>query len=126
MPDHDIEAQTLKALVHTGHDHVFIVDVDGQVLDVSPGSAAVYGMSREALCATTVYELEARGVLSPSVSLEVIRTGQPAQVMQRTGTGRQVIAEAYPVYSSGRLVRVISRSMDMTDLRLLQDEYVLL
>ncbi|MHA3025952.1 sigma-54 interaction domain-containing protein [Chromohalobacter israelensis] len=126
MPDHDIEAQTLKALVHTGHDHVFIVDAGGQVLDVSPGSAAVYGMSREALCETTVYELEARGVLSPSVSLEVIRTGQPAQVMQRTGTGRQVIAEAHPVYAGGRLVRVISRSMDMTDLRLLQDEYALL
>ncbi|OLO04816.1 histidine kinase [Salinicola socius] len=117
---------TLETLIQTAQDHVFIVDGDGRILDVSPGSAAVYGLRREALRATTVQALQASGVLSPSVSLEVIRTGQPAQIMQRTGTGRQVIAEAFPVYADGKLIRVISRSRDLTDLRLLQDEYALL
>lgn len=117
---------TLETLIQTAQDHLFIVDGDGRILDVSPGSAAVYGLRREALCATTVQALQAGGVLSPSVSLEVIRTGQPAQIMQRTGTGRQVIAEAFPVYADGKLIRVISRSRDLTDLRLLQDEYALL
>ncbi|MAM57598.1 MAG: histidine kinase [Salinicola sp.] len=117
---------TLEALIQTAQDHLFIVDAGGRILDVSPGSAAVYGLSRDALRATTVQALQASGVLSPSVSLEVIRTGQPAQIMQRTGTGRQVIAEAFPVYADGKLIRVISRSRDLTDLRLLQDEYALL
>ena len=126
ISDEAVARLTLETLIQTAQDHLFIVDGDGRILDVSPGSAAVYGLRREALCATTVQALQASGVLSPSVSLEVIRTGQPAQIMQRTGTGRQVIAEAFPVYADGKLIRVISRSRDLTDLRLLQDEYALL
>ncbi|OLO06814.1 histidine kinase [Salinicola sp. MH3R3-1] len=123
----DAAAQlTLETLVQTAQDHLFIVDSDGHILDVSPGSVAVYGLRRDELRATTVQALQASGVLSPSVSLEVIRSGQPAQIMQRTGTGRQVIAEAFPVYANGELIRVISRSRDLTDLQLLQDEYALL
>ncbi|BBI53580.1 hypothetical protein HORIV_60010 [Vreelandella olivaria] len=55
-----------------------------------------------------------------------MRTRRPAQLMQVTGTGRRVIAEAYPVFVDGKLERIISRSRDLTDLQLLQDEYALL
>ncbi|MDR5903203.1 sigma-54 interaction domain-containing protein [Halomonas icarae] len=124
MFEHD--ALILKTIIDTAHDHFFIVAPDGRIRDVSPGAAAVYGMSREALCATSVQRLEADGVLTPSVSLEVIRTGRPVQLEQRTGTGRRVIAQAHPVFEDERLVAVVSRSMDMTDLQLLQQEYALL
>ncbi|SHE40561.1 PAS domain S-box-containing protein/TyrR family helix-turn-helix domain-containing protein [Modicisalibacter ilicicola DSM 19980] len=122
----DIDTAVLKTIVDTAHDHFFIVEASGRILDVSPGSAAVYGLSSEELCATTVQDLVERGVLSPSVTMEVIRTGQAAQVMQHTGTGRRVIAEAHPVFVDGKLERIVSRSMDLTDLQLLQDEYTLL
>ncbi|KAA0013604.1 PAS domain S-box protein [Billgrantia pellis] len=122
----DIERKVLEVIVETANDHFFIVDGKGRVLDVSPGAAAVYGMSRERLTATTVQQLQADGVLKPSITLEVIRTGRPAQLMQITGTGRRVIAEAHPVYVGGRLERIVSRSRDLTDLQLLQDEYTLL
>lgn len=121
-----IEGLVLKTIIDTAHDHFFIVEADGRILEVSPGSAAVYGLSREELCQTTVQDLVERGVLSPSVTMEVIRTGQPAQVMQHTSTGRRVLAEAHPVFIDGKLVRIVSRSMDLTDLQLLQDEYALL
>ncbi len=121
-----IDSRVLDTIVLTASDHVFIVDGTGRVLDVSPGAAAVYGMSRESLMATTVQALEAQGVLKPSVSLEVLRTGQPAQLMQVTETGRRVIAEAHPVWVDGRIERIVSRSRDLTDLQLLQDEYALL
>ena len=55
------------------------VDAEGRVRNVSPGSAAVYGLGREELCASTVQQLVERGVLSPSVTQEVMRTRQPAQ-----------------------------------------------
>jgi PAS domain S-box-containing protein len=116
----------LETLLHTSQDHLFIVDDMGNILAVSPSSSAVYGMSQEALCGTSVQTLEAKGVLTPSVSMEVMRSGRSAQILQRTATGRQVIAEAHPIYWQGKLKRIISRSMDMTDLRLLQDEYALL
>jgi TyrR family helix-turn-helix protein/PAS domain S-box-containing protein len=122
----EIDARVVQTIVETANDHFFIVDGSGRVLDVSPGAAAVYGMSREALTSSTVQALEASGVLKPSISMEVMRTGKPAQLMQVTGTGRRVIAEAHPVFVDGRLERIVSRSRDLTDLQLLQDEYALL
>ncbi len=122
----EIDQEVVRTIVETANDHFFIVDGSGRVLDVSPGAAAVYGMARERLIGSTVQRLEAEGVLKPSISLEVIRSGKPAQLMQVTGTGRRVIAEAHPVYVDGRLERIVSRSRDLTDLQLLQDEYALL
>ncbi|WP_111411974.1 sigma-54 interaction domain-containing protein [Billgrantia lactosivorans] len=122
----EIDEAVVRTIVETANDHFFIVDGSGRVLDVSPGAAAVYGLARERLVGNTVQRLEAEGVLRPSISLEVIRTGKAAQLMQVTGTGRRVIAEAHPVYVAGRLERIVSRSRDLTDLQLLQDEYALL
>jgi PAS domain S-box-containing protein len=120
------DSRILETIIETAHDHFFIVAPDGRILQVSPGAAAVYGMSCAELCATTVQQLEADGILYPSVSLEVIRTGKPVQLAQSTSTGRSVIAQAHPVYDDGGLVAVVSRSMDLTDLQLLQQEYALL
>ncbi|WP_447555189.1 sigma-54 interaction domain-containing protein [Vreelandella sp. EE22] len=122
----DLDRSVLKTIVETANDHFFIVSGRGQVLDISPGVEAVYGMSRDELLGSNVKTLEQSGILKPSISLEVMRTQRPAQLMQTTGTGRRVIAEAHPVFVNGKLERIISRSRDLTDLQLLQDEYALL
>ena len=122
----EIDRRVLQTIVETANDHFFIVSGDGQILDISPGAEAVYGVSREELLSSSVQQLQAAGVLKPSITMEVMRTRQPAQLMQITGTGRRVIAEAYPVFVNGTLERIISRSRDLTDLQLLQDEYALL
>lgn len=122
----DIDRHVLQTIVETANDHFFIVSGDGRVLDISPGAEAVYGVSREELLSSSVQQLQTAGVLKPSISMEVMRTRRPAQLMQVTGTGRRVIAEAYPVFVNGKLERIISRSRDLTDLQLLQDEYALL
>ena len=122
----DIDRRVLQTIIETANDHIFIVSGDGQILDISPGAEAVYGVSREELLSSSVQQLQAAGVLKPSITMEVMRTRQPAQLMQITGTGRRVIAEAYPVFVNGTLERIISRSRDLTDLQLLQDEYALL
>lgn len=122
----EIDRRVLQTIVETANDHFFIVSGDGQIMDISPGAEAVYGVSREELLSSSVQQLQAAGVLKPSITMEVMRTRQPAQLMQITGTGRRVIAEAYPVFVNGTLERIISRSRDLTDLQLLQDEYALL
>tara|TARA_R110002012_G_scaffold56056_6_gene143351 strand:- start:5943 stop:7400 length:1458 start_codon:yes stop_codon:yes gene_type:complete len=122
----EIDKRVLQIIVETANDHFFIVGGDGKIIDVSPGAEAVYGVSREELLSSSVQQLQAAGVLKPSITMEVIRTHKPAQLMQVTGTGRRVIADAYPVFIDGKLERIISRSRDLTDLQLLQDEYALL
>lgn len=122
----EIDRCVLQTIVETANDHFFIVSGDGRILDISPGTEAVYGVSREELLSSSVQQLQATGVLKPSITMEVIRTRRPAQLMQVTGTGRRVIADAHPVFVNGKLERIISRSRDLTDLQLIQDEYTLL
>ncbi|MCL7930984.1 sigma-54 interaction domain-containing protein [Halomonas llamarensis] len=121
-----IDHLVLGTIIDTAHDHFFVVTADGTIDYVSPSAAAVYGISCEELRASNVQRLEVDGVLNPSISMEVMRTGQPAQLIQRTATGRRVIAQAHPVFENGKLVAVVSRSMDLTDLQLLQQEYAFL
>ncbi|SDN11639.1 sigma-54 interaction domain-containing protein [Vreelandella arcis] len=121
-----IDHLILGTIIDTAHDHFFVVAANGTIDYVSPSAAAVYGISCEELRSSNVQRLEAEGVLNPSISMEVMRTGQPAQLIQRTATGRRVIAQAHPVFEDGKLVAVVSRSMDLTDLQLLQQEYAFL
>lgn len=115
--------RVLATLVETTHEHLLIADGQGRVLAASPSLAAVYGVTPAELADTDVYALEAAGVLRPSITRRVIETGRETRLRQTTGTGREVLAEAYPVFDNGVLVRVLSRSRDATDLRHLQDEY---
>ncbi|WP_457809344.1 sigma-54 interaction domain-containing protein [Kushneria sp. EE4] len=121
--DAAIDHAVLAVLLESSHDHLIIADSQGTILQASPGACAVYGLSMSALCSTSVHVLEDQGVFSPSVTARVLASGEPAQVMQSTPTGRRVLAEAQPVHVDGRLVRVVSRSRDLTDLKTLQEEY---
>ncbi|WP_311946952.1 sigma-54 interaction domain-containing protein [Halomonas piscis] len=122
----NLESSILSTIIDTANDHLFIVKADGRIHDVSPGAAAVYGVPREELRHSSIQELEKQGILNPPVSLRVLKTGKSEQLVQQTKTKRSVIAQAHPVYIKGELVCVVSRSMDLTDLQLLQQEYALL
>lgn len=119
-------ALELSAILAHSRDHVVIADGEGRVLKASASCASVYGITLQALVGASVFDLERDGVLSPSITVRVLRTGSECQLMQQTRTGRSVMAEAYPVHENGRIVRVVSFSKDMTDIRMRQLEYELL
>jgi len=120
VPARTIDSVTLEILVEASQDHLMITDVDGELLTASPSMHSVYGLSMEELRGTSLEVLEAQGIFTPSVTLKVLASHRPEQVLQTTATGRSVIAEGYPVFHDGRLVRVISRSRDINDL---EEEY---
>ncbi|WP_027350902.1 sigma-54 interaction domain-containing protein [Halotalea alkalilenta] len=111
-----IDSATLEVLFEASHDHLVLTDASGRILRASPSACAVYGLSMQALSESNVHTLEAQGVFAPSVTRKVLASQRAEQVLQTTPTGRRVLAEAYPVRVDGRLVRVISRSRDLTDL----------
>lgn len=116
----------LDMLLEHSRDHVVIADGTGRVLRVSASCASVYGVAMSDLVGASVFDLEDEHVFSPSITVQVLRTRRECQLMQRTLTGRTVMAEAYPVWEGEQIVRVISLSKDMTDIRMLQQEYELL
>lgn len=114
----------LEAALAWSHGNIVISDANGMILKASNNNVAIYGVPLEEFVGVSLSELEAKGILNPSVSLEVLRTGKEAQVMQMTRHGRVMMTEGFPVFDdNNQLYRVISFATDLTEIQLLQQEY---
>ncbi|HET7313804.1 sigma-54 interaction domain-containing protein [Salinisphaera sp.] len=122
----NLQALELDAVLAHSHDHVVIADEHGRIVKASESCAGVYGLPLHEFVNASTYDLERDGVLSPSITVRVLEQRRACHLMQATRTGRAVMASAYPVWDRNRLVRVVSLSKDMTDIRTLQREYELL
>ncbi len=126
MPDTppSVLERELDVILQTSVDNFLVADGAGTVLRANANCYAIYGTEPGALLGRSVFDLEREGVFSPSVTAMVLKTGNKAQVMQTTRTGRLVLATGIPVLDDGgRLVRVISSSYDLTEIELLRAEY---
>lgn len=124
MNEEDILEMELKAILDASYDNIVITDGQGKVLRASPNCLSIYGKEAEELIGQTVDELERKGIFSPSVTIKVLAEKKEVQVMQHTLTGRSVMATALPVFDhEGKMIRVISFSHDLTELRQLRDDY---
>ena len=114
----------LNAIIDTSTDNIVVADCAGVVLRVSRNCEAVYGEKSSYLLGKSVQKLEADGIFTPSVTNLVLKKKKAFQVMQKTPTGRVVMATGVPVFDeSGKLLRVISYSHDLTEIQRLKEDY---
>lgn len=124
MKEEDILELELSAILEASNDNIVITDGNGKVLRSSPNCQSIYGMEIEDLIGKTVDELEKLDIFSPSVTKRVLQEKKEVQVMQHTLTGRSVMATALPVFDdNGKMIRVISFSHDLTELRQIKEDY---
>ncbi len=120
---HDAELE-LTAALNFCPGNIVISNAQGIIIKASVSNAAIYGVSQQEFVGSSLFELESKGILNPSVSLEVLRTGKEAQVMQVTQHGRVMMSEGFPIFDQdNNLYRVISFATDLTEIRQLKKEY---
>lgn len=73
----------LLSILNALEDGIFISDLDGRPLWVNRASLAQLGCTEEYLYSKTVYQLEAEGIFSPSVTRFVIEERRSASVIHR-------------------------------------------
>ncbi|MFC7395433.1 sigma-54 interaction domain-containing protein [Scopulibacillus cellulosilyticus] len=114
----------LDAILKASNDNIVITDGDGQVLKASPNCEEIYGCSRSYLIGKSVFELEKEKVFTPSVSLRVLKEKKEVQIMQKTLTGRVVMATGIPVFDvNKKIIRIISFSHNLTEIQKLREDY---
>src|SRR6478736_4569133 len=114
----------LEAILHASNDNIVITDEKGCILRASQNCRDIYGYDVPELVGQTVYELQDRGIFSPSVTIEVLKKKKEVQLMQKTETGKVVMATGIPVYDEYQCMkRVISFSHDLTELQRLKEDY---
>lgn len=114
----------LDAILKASKDNIVITDGKGMVLRASPNCQSIYGKEVSFLIGKSVFQLETEGILSPSVTKMVLKEQKEIQVMQHTTTGRVVMATGIPVMNEmGEIIRVISFSHDLTEIKNLKAKY---
>ncbi|MDR1136005.1 MAG: sigma 54-interacting transcriptional regulator [Clostridiales Family XIII bacterium] len=113
-----------EALIEAIHDDVFITDGDGNVLEVSPTFEKTYGLAKCEAIGRNVRELEAEGYFKPSITFMVLQSGEKTTISQKLKNGRDMVVTAAPIRDeSGKIIRVISFSRDITEFLLLKEQY---
>lgn len=114
----------LNSILQISKDNIVITDGLGRVLKASPNCKFIYGKDVSELIGKSVFELEREQVFSPSVTTRVLKEKKQVQVMQKTPTGRTVMATGYPIFNQEReIIRVISFSHDLTEIENIKEDY---
>ncbi|HLR69115.1 MAG TPA: sigma 54-interacting transcriptional regulator [Virgibacillus sp.] len=114
----------LEGIMHASNDNIVMTDGEGKVIRVSSNCTSIYGKEEDELVGKTVFELEKDRTFSPSVTAVVLNEKKEVQVMQRTPTGKVVMATGIPLFNKKRdIVRIISFSHDLTEIQLLKEDY---
>lgn len=114
----------LEAILHASNDNIIVTDDKGIVLRAIKNSEEFYGEPSEKMIGKSVYELEKLNVFSPSVTRKVLEEKGEVRLLQKTASGKTVMAKGIPVFNSDQqIVRVISLSHDLTEIQQLKEEY---
>lgn len=106
----------LDTILDSIHEDVLITDGKGVISKVFPSFEKIYKIKIESVMGQTVFELEEKGILNPSIIAKVLRENKAITMMQTTKENRQIIVTATPVRDvDGNIIKVISYSRDISD-----------
>ena len=94
-----ISKKMFISIVDAIDDGVFITDEKGIILFVNNGYLQLTGLSRENLLNTPIQSLVKQGVISRSVSLDVIKTHQEKTLLQSLKNGKELLVTGHPVFN---------------------------
>ncbi|WP_245920632.1 sigma-54 interaction domain-containing protein [Melghirimyces profundicolus] len=113
----------LDAVIENAYDCIYITDRHGITLHTNSAIERLTGIPKEYYIGKDVRYLERRGILKKSVTLEVLKTGQPVSVVQETKQGKINVITGSPVLDEdGEIIRVVTNIRDVSELNRLKDE----
>ncbi|ARK29812.1 sigma-54 interaction domain-containing protein [Halalkalibacter krulwichiae] len=114
----------LDTIINTSNNNITITDENGIILRSNREHWKMYDIEEGSYIGTSIYELEKKGILSPSINALVLKEKKVVQVLQHTKSGHVIMSTGYPVFNKeGQLIRAISYSQDQTEIYRLQEQY---
>lgn len=115
----------LKLILDSAYDEIVIADGDGVILRVSKSCEKLFGIPEKDMIGKNARELEQKGVLSKSTAVYVVKHKKKVTLVQTTRAGRRLMVTGIPMFDdSGKLIRIISISKDITEIENLKKQLV--
>lgn len=107
----------LNELLENSYDGIYITDCNGQTLMVNKAYERITGLSRDILVGEYMSKLVSSGLLSTSLTAEVVSSKETITRTQQNKNGRDVIITGSPIFDeSGNVRHVITNVRDVTEL----------
>ncbi len=107
----------LEKVIANSYDGIFITDSSGEAVAVNEAYGRITGVPAKQLVGRNVRDLVNEGVISVSLTDEVVRKRLPVTQTQTIVNGKQVVITGSPVFdSNGAVVNVITNVRDVTEL----------
>lgn len=111
----------LDTIIDSSNDGLWICDGKGDILRMNPASERLTNVKASEMIGLNMQDLVDRGIIDKSVTLEVIRSGKRASIIQHTRNGKKLFLTGSPVFDRrGRLIRVVVNERDITEIEQLQ------
>lgn len=123
------ETPMIKDLFNALEDGFYFSNGEGETLWNNDASEKILGSKREELRGKSVWELEGRGIMNPSITKMVLEAGESVSSVQTTQQGRQYFVSGYIIpWEQEKLVVVLSRDItkDMQTTKQLEQAEILL
>ena len=104
-------------------DLLTVSNKNGVLIKTNSAIEEQFGLKRELAIGTNVRDLEKNGILSKSVTREVLDKGTPCTLVQDTKTEHRLLVTSTPVYDqNGELYKIFNISKDVTSITTLESK----
>ncbi|MEW5725635.1 MAG: sigma 54-interacting transcriptional regulator [Thermodesulfobacteriota bacterium] len=119
-----LHSQELNAIFELSSDGILLSDGAGQVVKINGASERLNGWSSEEVVGRNVRDLLRDGLISRSVTLEVLETGKQVNMMQYVSrTRKHLLVTGTPLFDeNGQIKLVVVNERDMTQLNAIKEK----
>jgi PAS domain S-box-containing protein len=111
-------------ILNSSHDGIHITDGTGVTLFFNDACERIEGIKKEDIMGKNMKDMVDKGLYSQSVALKVLETGKPTTVIQKVN-GIDIMASGTPIYSKGKISKVVINSRDITELNNIRESLIL-
>lgn len=116
-------AKHLDAILDCSYDGIYITDAKANTIRVNKAYERITGLKAADLVGRNMRDLVAEGVLSGSLTLEVVKNAKVINMVQHTCTGKEILVTGNPIFDEeGQVCLVVSNVRDMSELNRLRAE----
>jgi TyrR family helix-turn-helix protein/PAS domain S-box-containing protein len=104
-------------------DQITVLDGNAKILCVGKACQSSFGMSEEEVIGKYAKELEKKGMIDKSITLEVLKRKEKVTLVQHTGGNKILMATGFPMFNEkNEIVKVINISKDITSIEKLRKQ----
>lgn len=121
-PSTYLTTEDWEHIINTFQNGIYITNAEGLTLEVNTAYEKITGISAKQVIGRHIDDIVREGILSTSITKDVVTTGREVVREQQVQSGKHVVLRGIPIYKGDRINLVVTTVQDITVINHLQTE----